>query len=94
MARVRLPEATKMVVANRLHNGEEADFLATEYGIAKSTVIDIGRKYKSKPKVKRKVSSPATGNSQKNPFEAENKGLREENQRLRNLLLDEILKNK
>lgn len=93
--RKRLEEGVKWLIANRLHGGEEPDALASEYDIAVSTVKDYGKKFPQKRKVKRKVmTEKPKENTRVSPYEAENQGLREENQRLRNLLLDEILRNR
>lgn len=86
----RLPEITKSVIASRLGNGEEASALAKEFGVSEFSVKEWGREFKPKKRrVKRKIDT-----SNNKGLEAENKGLREEVQRLRGLLLDEILRNR
>jgi transposase-like protein len=92
------PEETKIIIANRVNQGENVEEIAKDFGVSKSSIEKWSRKYKSKQRssVKKRVIPKETPKeaSRANPLEAENRGLREENQRLRNLLLDEILRNK
>lgn len=100
----RLPEETKRDIAERyskIESPEELTELATRFGISEYTVREYASQYGKKRKrggVRRKATvqpeKKPKENTRVSPFEAENSGLREEVQRLRNLLLDEILRNK
>jgi transposase-like protein len=88
----RLPLEKKVELADRLNKGESVADLANEYGVSEFSVREWGRDYKPKRTVRRAIKPKE--NTGVSPIEAESKGLREENQRLRNLLLDEILRNR
>lgn len=93
-------DAVKQDVADRINGAEdkksETRAIVNELGISAYTAGDWARQFRKKTrKVKRKVMvSQPKENTRVSVLEAENKGLRETIDRLRGLLLDEILRNK
>lgn len=94
----RFPEETKRDIAERYSNGEDAAELSERFGVSQYTVKDYASKYGKGRKrgVKRKVTVQSVRQPKENSrvSDAEKQALREEIQRLRELLLDEILRNR
>lgn len=86
----RTPEQVKIKTAGRLLNGEDEDKLATEFGVAVSTIRDWGKLYgRQASRAKRKVSTNRTiSRTDGNPFEKENAQLRKELEQWKEMYLE------
>lgn len=86
----RTPKETKIQVAKRVRRGEEPEELATEFGVASSTIIDWAKEFGNNSSPKKKLT---THRPRPNALKAENENLKREVAFWRDAYLAEYRKN-